>query len=528
MSEDRVVRSAWIISASTLLSRILGLVREMMAARLFGVGPVWDAFALAFQVPNLFRRLFGEGALSSAFIPVFSEQIQKRPGDEAFRFMSAMLSLLAVLLTGAAVVTLGATYAVTALYGGAGAEKLALVCRLLRIMLPYLPLICLVALVSAILNCFKHFTLPALASVVLNLCWIGGFLVAVRVGGDEITQVTIVAASVVVGGVLELALQIPALRAHKVRFRPNLDWRMPGVREVLHLMGPSVFGLAVFQINLVMDSLIAEWCVPGDGAVSALYFGNRLMQFPLALIGIAIAQAVFPYFAEKAARGDLAGLRDQVAQALRLVLFGAVPASFGLGLLARPIIELLLQWEKFTAQSTNRTAWVVICYSLGIWAYCGVQVITRAYYSLKDTRTPVRIGMWNVLLNLTLNLILVWPLHEAGIALATAVSAVVNLVVLCVRLEGRVGAWSWGPVLRVGALSLVASGVMAGACLATLAGLPAGGAGLAARALRVGAPLVAGAAVYFAAARLLRMQEFGWIFGRLRRAEPPAAPATLP
>ncbi|MBI3272087.1 MAG: murein biosynthesis integral membrane protein MurJ [Planctomycetes bacterium] len=523
MKAPRFIASAGIISAATLASRVLGLAREMMAARLFGVGPVWDAFALAFQMPNLFRRLFGEGALSAAFLPVFSEALAKRTATEAFRFMSAVLTLLAVLLSGVALLAWAGTYALPSLVSPAEAWKASLFCRLLRIMLPYLPLICLVALVSSILHCFKHFALPALASVMLNVCWIGGFWVAVKVGGgDEERQVTIVAWSIVVGGVLELLMQIPALRAHGVRYRPNLDHRDPGVREVLRLMGPTVFGLAVVQINLVLDSVIAEALVPGDGAVSALYFGNRLMQFPLALIGIAIAQAVFPYFAERAAHGDTAGLREQVGQALRIVLFGALPASVGLVVLTTPIIELFLQWGKFSAQYTERTAWVVICYSLGVWAYCGNHVLTRAFYSLKDTRTPVRIGAWNVVLNVAMNLVLVWPLREAGLALATALSSVVNLVALCLLLERRVGEWAWRPIARTGALSLAASLAMGGACLGLLWALGAGGAGVAWRALRVAGPLGVGAAVYFGAAALLRMPEVALLFGGFLRAAPAA------
>ncbi len=519
-----VLSHARVISLCTLASRILGLAREILAAGFFGAGMAWDAFAFAFQFPNLFRRIFGEGALSAAFIPVFSEQLAKAPPARAHRFMSAVLTLLAAVTLGIMGAAMALAILLPPLLGPhtGDPEKLSLICRLSLILMPYLPLICIVALLSAILNCLKHFLMPALASVVLNVCWIGGFGVAFLWGADALTQVYIVAGAIVVGGVVELVMQIPALRARGVAFTPNLDWRQPGVLEVGRLMGPTVFGLAVIQVNLIVDNLIAEIFVPGHGAVATLYFGNRLMQFPLALIGIALAQAVFPYLSDAAAQGNLAGMGTQLSRALRVCLFVSVPATAGLVVLAEPTVQLLFQWKNFDAAAAARCTRVVAAYAAGIWAYCCIHVVTRAFHALKDTRTPVKIGAAIVGLNVALNLLLVHALGEAGLAWSTTVSAIVNFSILTRVLRRQVAEVRLDGVWRTGLVAAAASIAMAGACWGVLALLPAADAAgtlglLGGRALRVLAPIVAGAAVFFGIALALDLPEAHEVMRALKR-----------
>jgi putative peptidoglycan lipid II flippase len=470
-----VMKAAGIVSLCTLLSRVLGLVRDIMCAGLFGTSWVWDAFIIAFIIPNMFRRLFGEGALASAFMPVFAEKLYNRTKAEAFRFMSAVITLLAVFLGAIALLGILATFLVPpiAAHFGVDSPKLDLTCRLLRIMLPYLPLICLVALVTTILNAFKHFTMPALASVVLNICWIAGFAISPMFGVQLDSRVIGIAWAIMIAGVLELILQLPPLFTNKVVYKPNFSLAEPGVKEVLKLMAPTVIGLSILQLNLLVDNMVAEFCVPGEGAVASLYFGNRLMQFPLAMIGIALAQAAFPYFADYAARNDMTSLRKGLEDALRLCFFISFPASVGLMLVSLQVIQMFFQWGGFNASSTERTLAVLVCYSAGIWSYCCLQVITRAFYAIKDMKTPVSVGIRTVVLNFILNITLVWVLREAGIALATAVCSIVNLIFLMVFIERRLGKFDAGRLALQMSKTVLATGVMAVCCYGAIRWAPA-------------------------------------------------------
>ncbi|MDI6788843.1 MAG: murein biosynthesis integral membrane protein MurJ, partial [Planctomycetota bacterium] len=444
-----VISSASVISACIFLSRVLGFLRDVLCSGFFG--PVWDAFIFAFTIPNLFRRLFGEGALSSAFIPTLSNYLNNKERSETLRFINIIITLLfgfLCLIAGGVIIF---TFIIPIIFPTSTAsEKILspLFLKLLRIMIPYLPLICLVALLQAILNSLKHFLAPALASVVLNICWIGGFIVAHLVNtADENYKVMIIAWAILIGGVMEVIIQLPALVKNKITYKPQISFNHPGLKEVLRLMLPTVFGLAVFQINLICDYLIAVIFVPESGAISALYYGNRMMQFPFALIGISLATAVFPYLADYIARNDINGMLAEYQKALKAALFVGIPASVGLIVLSEPIIRWafysipssLFQIKAFTPEAINRTSNVLLCYSIGIWAYGAVQITNRAFYALKDMTTPVRIGVFTVLINITLNLILVFPLKEAGISLATTISSVLNMVILLIVLGRRSG-----------------------------------------------------------------------------------------
>lgn len=434
-----VLGSAGVISACILLSRILGFLRDVLCTGFFG--PVWDAFIFAFQIPNLFRRLFGEGALSAAFIPTLSYYLNQKPFAEALRFINIIITVLfgfLALLAGAVILF---TFALPILAPDLVASSKVLsplFLKLLRLMIPYMPLICLVALLQAILNSLKHFLMPALASVVLNICWIGGFIAAGYISQNDETRVLIIAWAVLIGGLLEVLIQIPPLWRRKIIYAPAISFSHPGLKEVLRLMGPVIIGLAVFQVNLFIDNLIAFIFIPESGAVSALYYGNRLMQFPFALIGISLATAVFPFLAEYASKKDFTGMFEELNKALRIALFIGLPASVGLMVLAEPAIHWsfysvpisLFNIKAFSLDAVSRTSLVLFCYALGIWSYGAVQITNRAFYSLKDMATPVKIGIYMVAVNFALNMILVWPLKESGIALATTISSVLNLGIL--------------------------------------------------------------------------------------------------
>jgi len=436
-SQSTIGGSARILSGCILLSRILGFIRDMLCGGFFGW--VWDAFVLAFTIPNLFRRLFGEGALSSAFIPTFSDYLTHKPQSETQRFINIVTTTLAVILGGIALIIIGVSFLLPqVMTSDKNPDYIPLFALLLRIMIPYLPIICLVALLTAILNSLKHFVVPALASVVLNISWIAAFVIAPLMTKDPERQVVIIAWAIIIGGVFELLMQIPPLLARGFSYKPAWQFNHPGVKETMRLMGPATFGLAVFQINLLVDYIIALSFVRTDGAISALYFGNRIMQFPLALIGISLATASFPFLTEYVSRNNLVELKKEVGRTLRLAMFVAIPAGIGLIVLVGPIVDLgfnilpkvMFKAKGFDAGATSRTALVLAFYSLGIWAYCGLQIINRVFYAFKDTKTPVRVGIWTVAANLVLNIILVQFLAEGGIALATAVTAMANFFIL--------------------------------------------------------------------------------------------------
>ncbi len=447
--QKSVFGAARIISGSIFLSRILGFVRDILCAGFFGW--VWDAFIFAFTIPNLFRRLFGEGALSAAFIPTFSHYLENKPRPDTLRFISAVItSLVTILSLMAGLIILG-TFILpavlpTVLPATYPAEFTLFFAKLLRILIPYLPIICLVALLGALLNTLKHFTMPALASVVLNISWIAGFFIGMRYGQNQMETIIIIAWSIIIGGILEILIQIPALLKHKISYRPRWEMNHPGVKEIKRLMFPAVLGLAPFQINLVLDYLIAVTFITQAGAISALYFGNRLMQFPLALVGISLATALFPFLARYLAQGDLASTKKELEKTLRLCLFIALPAAAGLIVLAQPIIQLAFGIlpqsfgiHAFSTKAVNRSSLVLICYASGLWAYAGFQILTRVFYAFKDMKTPARLAIYMILVNLALNLILVRHFREAGIALSTAIVGIINFGILLFLINKKLG-----------------------------------------------------------------------------------------
>lgn len=528
---EKIVRSALVVSACTLLSRVLGLVRDVISASVFGDRWVWDVFCLAFRVPNLFRRLFGEGAMSAAFIPVLSEYLETRERADAWALVNvaftALLTLLAVIVLVGESLFLALSWSVP--FGPRGILAL----KLLGIMFPYVLFICLVALAMAVLNSLDHFFTPAFAPVVLNLCWITGLLlVAPAMGKRPEQQVFGVAIAVVAAGVLQLAIQWPALKAMGVRVRLCFDFRHPGLVRAVSLLLPVIFGLAVMQCNVLLDSLVAVglsrppegadtiwllgWRIPYPleaGANSVLYYGDRLMQFPLGVFGIAMAAAALPTFSRLAARKDRAGLVAALNHTFRIILFIGIPASVGLAVLREPIVELLYQRGHFGQAAAQRTSMVVLCYSLGVWAYCGVHVLVRAFHSMQDTKTPVKVGASMVAANICLNLTLVWFLREGGLALATAICSAGQLVILYVILVRRIGKGDLEQAILCTLKTLAASAVMALVCLGSISWLDWPERTFAHKCIRVFVPLGLGGLTFVVGSWLLRVPELGDTLG---------------
>jgi putative peptidoglycan lipid II flippase len=504
LGKTSFIRSAGVVSACTLLSRILGFVRDMLCARYFGASELWDAFSVAFRTPNLFRRLFGEGALTAAFLPAFVERVDGGKPEEARALLDRLVTGLSIFLSLLAAAGVAITYLLP------NDPKTALMAPLLRIMMPYLPLICVAAILSAALNGMRRYFAPAFAPVVVNVVLITALLPIWR---DIHTQ----AWAVTIGGVVTFLFLIPPLAMRGMAPRPRTDFNDPAFREVLKKSLPLILGLAPVQINEFVGSLIAQYMIPGHGAVSSLYYGNQLTQLPLALIGTAVATVVFPLFASP--KEDF---KDVFQRSLRFVLFLSVPASIGLIVLARPIVSLLFQHgDKFGPEATERTAWVTMFYSAGLWCYCANQIQVRAFYARKDTLTPVKVSAAMVALNLGLTLALVRPLGERGISIANSVTGFASFLVLNTLLRRSQQDLSLKPVFA-GFLKSFTAGALMGAAAWGVYRLMGGGLGdTIARKLGLAfVPIAAGMAVYLLLARLLGMDEARMLRRRRHDAQP--------
>ena len=500
----------------------------MAVASLFGLGPVGDAFLFAFRVPNLARRLFGEGALSAAFLPAFSRELERQRASgqpTAWQLANAVFAAMSVLL--AALAVLGELVLWAIAWSAPADERLQLIVGLLAVMLPYAVLICLAAQLTAVLHALEHFTWPAFVPVALNVVQIAGaWWIAPAVTSDRAEQAYVLAVCVLVAGVVQLGVQVPPLL--KYGYGPHWNWSQAwsGLRDVGVAVLPVTLGLSITQINTVFDSVIATvfagppgsvMPLPGSpayplatGAVSALYFGERMYQFPLGVFGIALSTVLFPRMSQHVARGEPQLLRDDLSLGLRLILAIGLPASAGLILVAEPITRLLFQQGEFGETDVARTAAMIAAYAAGVWAYCGIPVLYRGFYALGDRATPVKIGLLAVAFDLTLNLSLIWPLAERGLAVSTALSAVIQLIVLTWALQFRVGRLHWGEIVPAGVRALACTAAMTAVCWLAMRWLPDDSSKRTAL-IQVLALLGLGAGAYFAAAVGVGLREVSLI-----------------
>lgn len=431
------MRATGILALATLCSRIAGLVRDMVVARLFGAGFVTDAFFMAFTIPNLLRRFFAEGSLTAAFVPTFTDVYHQQGQDEARRVARICLTLLLLVMLG--VVTLGvlaSPWVVKAIgFGFAGTPgKLALTDLLNRLMFPYLLFISLVALFAGILNVRGHFLMPALSPVILNLAMIGCALVLAPAMERPILALAV---GVLVGGVAQLAMQLPVLYRHGYDLRFDTDFRHPAVRQIARLMLPGIAGVAIYQINVLVTRLLASFLA--EGSVSWLYYGQRLFEFPQGVFVVSLAQAVLPTMSRQQASGDHDGFRESLRFALALILLVTLPAAVGLILCSEAVYSLFFMGGAFSATDVVQAGRALAWYAPGL-LFVGVsRVVVPSFYALKDTRTPVIVSFWTLLVNAGLGLLLMRFMAHAGLALALTLSALFNAVVLTVLLERRLG-----------------------------------------------------------------------------------------
>ncbi len=459
MKETRkVTKAAGTVGLATLLSRVLGFVRDAVIAGMFGATMSADAFFVAFRIPNLLRRLFAEGALSIAFIPVFTEYLTLQGRKDAFEFARSTLRLLSILLVFVCFAGMLLAPVIVFLMAPGFLEfsdKFNLTVSLTRWMFPYIICICLVAVMMGVLNALGHFAAPALAPVLLNIAIIGSaFLIAPHMA----EPVHGLALGVLIGGVLQLALQFPFLIRKGFYFREKAVFFHPGVKKVGRLMLPAVFGAAVYQINILVGTLLASF-LP-EGSVSCLYYADRLVQFPLGLFAMATATAVMPSLSRQAAVGNYQALRDIFVHSMNLVFFITIPAMVGMIILRQPIVALLFKRGAFDLQNTRLTASALLYYCLGLWAFSGVRIVISTFYALQDTRTPVKMGVISVIANVILGIILMGPLAHGGLALATSLASMLNLSLLVHALWDRIGVLRWRRIGRSIVRSTVCAGIM--------------------------------------------------------------------
>lgn len=446
------------MGAATLLSRIFGFVRDMVIASVFGAGLSADAFFVAFRIPNLLRRLFAEGSLSITFIPVFSEYLTQSGEKEAFQMARSGIRMLSVLLIGIVIVGVLLSPLIVRLIAPGFSQtpgKLVLTTALTRMMFPYIFFIGLVALFMGILNVLGHFAAPALAPVCLNIAMIGSVFVIAPLMSDPITGLAV---GVIIGGFLQLVLQTPFLIRKGFLFWKQAPLYHPGLRKIGVLMAPTILGAAVYQINILVGTLLAS-LLP-QGSVSYLYYADRLVQFPLGVFAIAIATAVLPSLSRQAAARNMDALNETFGYALRLVLFITVPAMIGLIVLREPIVALLFKRGAFDAVTTRQTAIALLYYGLGLWAFSAVRVVVSTFYALQDTRTPVRMAIISIIVNIIMGVILMKPLEHGGLALATSLASMLNLTLLIWVLKQRMGRLNWRRILLSGLKTITCSLVM--------------------------------------------------------------------
>lgn len=504
-----------VVSLSTLLSRLLGLVRDMALASLFGAGPVLDAFTLAFRLPNLARQLFGEGALTAAFLPIFVRELRSADPGAAPRMASAIFFSLGAVL--AAVVLVAEAGLIAALLLAELSADVRLLLSLLAILTPYLLFICLAAQVSAVLHSLRQFVWPALLPVAFNLVWLLGIGVAAVLHTSSTRRIQAMSAWVLAGGASQLGIAVWAMHRQGIRLGSGWCAAWPRVREVAAAMLPIVAGFAVSQLNAMVDSLIA-WAaanttlgrllpVPIDpGTATALYFAQRMYQFPLGVFGIALGTVLFPLLASHAQAGMLEELRRDLSHGLRLTIAVGLPASAGLVVLSGPITDLLFRRGAFDESDALLTSKMVAIYGSAVWAYIAVLIAYRGFYAVGDRIMPVRIGVWTVAFNIALNLLLVWLVGGTGLAIGSAVSVSLQAMAASAALQSRTGRLEWLAIARTAAKTLLATGTMVLACLATLDWLPPASS-LGPKLLAVAVPMAAGIGVYLLASRLLRLGE---------------------
>ena len=518
---EQLVRSAGVIGIATMTSRVLGLVRDQVLAYFFGAGDAMDAFRIAFRLPNVLRDLFAEGALSAAFVPTFTRALATGDKTAAWRVASNLITVLLLISSAAAVLGIVFAEPLVRLYATGFRDvpgKIELTITLTRIMFPFLVLVAAAAVMMAMLNALHRFFIPALSPAMFNIATIACAVVAVPLSPQlGIEPIVAIAAGTLIGGLGQILAQWPALRREGFRYHPVLDLHDPWLREIVRLMAPSVAGLAAVQINLFVNSWLAAEL--GTGAVSWLDYAFRLMYLPIGLFGISIATAALPTISGHAAIRNDPGIRQAVSSGLRMMVMLNIPATFGLLVLATPIVRLIFERGQFAPADTAATAAALACYAPGLVGYSAVKLISASYYAMGQSRVPVIASAASVAFNIAASVVLVRSLGHCGLALSMASAALLNAGLLLVLLRARLGG------LEGGRLSIAITKILAASVAMALAAyyaerilhIPFAGDALAAQAVRVFGAIGIGMGTLAIFAHFLRIEEFTHVRRRVLR-----------
>lgn len=436
VEKGKIIRRTGTVGGLTLISRIFGLIRDMAIAYAFGAQQSADAFFVAFRIPNLLRRFFAEGALTISFVPVFTDYLH-RDREEAKTVVNVSFSLLAVVLLAVVVIgVLAAPLLVKAIAYGftENPEKYKTTVTLTRIMFPYILLVSLAGLGMGVLNSFKHFGAPAAAPILLNCGIIFGAIVLAQYIDPPVMGLAI---GVLIGGLFQFAIHLPFMARFGMFPRFRFKFKHPAVRKILPMMGASAYGAAVYQINVVVITLLASFLV--EGSVSWLWYADRIMEFPLGILGISLATVLLPTMSDHSSMGDDIMMRKTLNYGLRMSFFLTFPAMIGLIVLSEPVMRVIFQHGSFTAASTKASAQALVFFSLGLPFIAAVRVTTNAFFSIKDSKTPIKMANLSVLVNVICAIVLMFPMVHNGLALALSISALCNFAFQIITYRKKVG-----------------------------------------------------------------------------------------
>ncbi len=513
--KTEIARSAVTISAATFLSRILGFVRDMVIARYFGATGLSDTFFVAFRIPNLLRELFAEGSMSSAFIPVLSEKLTKEGMEEADRLSHIVFTFIVVFVGGITLAGIFLAPQIVSLIapGFKDPEKVTQTVRLTRIMFPFLLFVSLAAYSMGALNVKKRFFVPALASAWFNVMVI---LTIVAFSGLFADPITSVAVGVTAGGLMQFITQVPSQLRAGYTFRLNPAFRDEGLRKMGRLILPTIGGLAVAQINIFVSTILASYLK--DGSITYLYYSMRLIQFPVGMFGVAMGMAALPSLSEHASKGDHEALREDFSSSIRFLFYITLPAMTGLIFLRHPIVNLLFQRGEFDILATKGTAFALSFYALGIWSMVGVRLVVVSFYSMQDTKTPVKVAALAMLSNIALSLLLMGPLRHGGLALANSIASWLNFSLLFFLLRRKLGRIDGKKILQSFIKALILSIMMAvvGYLLVSPIEWQSSGETVK-KALLLGTAITVSVLFYLTASRALNIQESRMLIDILRR-----------
>ena len=502
------------VSAGTMLSRILGYVRDMLVGWVFGAGMAADAFYAAFRIPNLLRRLMGEGSLSSSFVPVFSEYLAQKDREEAHKLYNVVFTALTVVLI--IISLLGIIFApqITRMiaYGfRQNPEKMELTILLTRLLFPFLIFICLAALQLSVLNSLKLFFIPAVAPSFLSISEIV-FMLGIAPLMIKDNQIIGLSIAVGLGGVMQFLVQVPAVRKNGFKFKTNFNFNHPGLKQMFLMMIPAMWGISIDQINAFVDTICASFL--REGSVTALYYSNRVMQLPLALFGLAVASVSLPLMSASVSKKNTDEMKKILAFSVKISSLAIIPAMAGLIVLGKPIIKLLFEHGKFDAAATAITNSALVFYAIGLPAYSITKIFVSSFYSMKETKTPVKIATLSMLTNVVLNVTLMGPMGVGGLALATSVAAWLNASLLFYFLRKRIGRVGGRSIFECVMKIIIATAGMSICCYFAAYHL------FNRLILSVFGSITIGVAVYILLTKLLKIDEMNSILSILKREKP--------